>query len=78
MRCLLTVKLNIIFFPVRLEFSTLPGGIIVDTHAAVLSVHLFFSFRLRNIKTKVGKFFLLRHDVHCGVDKFVYSHEANS
>ena len=44
-RCLLTVKLNIVFFLVRLEFSTLPGGI-DHTHAAALSVHLLFSFFL--------------------------------
>ena len=55
-RCLLTVKLNIIFFLVRLEFSTLPGGIIL---MLLLSQFIccFLSFWLRNIKTKVGKSF---------------------
>ena len=77
MGCLLTVKLNIIFFPVRLEFSAPLGGIIL---MLLLSQFIccFLSFWLRNIKTKVGKSFLLRHDVHRGVDKFVYSREANS
>ena len=44
-RYLLTVKLNIIFFLVRLEFSTLPGGI-DHTHAAALSVSSVVFFLL--------------------------------